>query len=179
MVGLRLGFVVLAAAVLLDAGPALASLTSGRAGCTTLSSDKFEQLGEYAMDRMVGSRTAHGAMNDRMTRAIGADNTDRMHELMGRRYAECAGGDGAVGMMRSSDWSWMRGDAWQRMSQGDWRHLASTMMGSRYAAPGDHHWSTTGVAAIVIGAALLTAVLALVAVRYPWRRRPPAAASGT
>lgn len=201
MVARRLGFLAVAAAFLLHAGPALASLSdevaagkalaaqveSGDATCSRLSDDQFEHLGEYAMDRMVGSRAAHEAMNDRMARALGAGNADRMHELMGRRYAGCTSGNGTglpmgpammggggSGMMRSSDWTWMHDGVWQRMSQRDWRNVAGTMMGSRYRPPGDHRWSTTGVVAIVIGAALLSALLALVAVRRPRAAaRPP------
>src|SRR5690242_19976860 len=106
---LRLASLVAAAllALAIAASPALASLAgevadgqataarlrTGQAGCTALTATQFEHLGEYAIDRMVGSRAAHAAMNERMVQAIGADNTERMHGLIGRRFAGCPPGD--------------------------------------------------------------------------------------
>jgi hypothetical protein len=84
------------------------------------------------MERMVGSRSAHEAMNSRIETMIGAVNADRMHQALGRRYAGCAttatgsgmmggagmtGGAGMMGgastgggwgAMMGSDLSWMR-----------------------------------------------------------------------
>ena len=200
--------VVVAAAALALASPALASLDdevaagqsvaaqmqSGKARCGALSDPQFEHLGEYVMDRMVGSRAAHEAMNERMTRAIGAGNTDRMHELMGRRFAGCAtggagagvpmgpgmmrgsGNGGGWGMMSGSGWNWMHNGTWQHMSQSQWRQLASTMMGARDTS-GHHGWSTGAVVAVVLGALALGALVAVVLVRRPWHRRPPTAPS--
>ena len=179
-----------------SAGKAVAAqLQSGKASCDGLSDTQFEHLGEYVMDRAVGSRAAHDAMNARMTQAIGAENTDRMHELMGRRFAGCAaagattsvpmgpgmmgggsGEGGGWGMMSGSGWSWMHNGSWQHMNQSQWRQLASTMMGARYTS-GHHGWSTGAVVAVVLGALALGALLAVLLVRRPWQRRPPAAPS--
>ena len=179
-----------------SAGQAVAAQVQiGKASCDTLSDTQFEHLGEYVMDRMVGSRAAHEAMNARMTEAIGAQNTHRMHEVMGRRFAGCAtagatagvpmgpgmmgggsGYGGGWGMMSGSGWSWMHNGTWQRMSQSQWRQLAGTMMGARYTS-GHHGWSTGAVVAVVMGALLLGALLAVLLVRRPWHRRPPAAPS--
>ena len=176
-----------------SAGQAVAAqLQSGTASCDGLSDTQFEHLGEYVMDRMVGSRAAHEAMNARMTQAIGAENTDRMHQLMGRRFAGCtaggatagvpmgpwmmggSGAGGGWGMMSGSGWDWMHNGSWQHMSESQWRQLAGTMMGARYTS-GHHGRSTGAVVAVVLGALLLGALLAVLVVRRPWQRRPPAA----
>ncbi len=51
-------------------------LQAGTTSGNTLSDADFEHLGEYAMERMLGSRAAHRAMNDRMTAMMGDANTD-------------------------------------------------------------------------------------------------------
>jgi hypothetical protein len=179
-----------------SAGQAVANeLQSGKATCRSLSATQFEHLGEYVMDRMAGSRAAHEAMNARMEQAIGAENTDRMHELMGRRFAGCAAGTassapmgpgmmgggsangGGWGMMSSAGWGWMRDGTWQHMSQRQWRHLAGTMMGSRYVTPGSGGWSPAAVVAAILGALLIGAAIVVLVTRRPWRRRPPTASS--
>ena len=102
-VRVRLIFVLIAAVLAVIAAPALASpadevaagrevaqrLQAGATSCNKLSDADFEHLGEYVMERMLGSRATHRAMNDRMTAMMGDANTERMHELMGRRYAGC------------------------------------------------------------------------------------------
>ena len=74
-------FALVAAVLALAAAPALASLAdevaagrevaqrlqAGATGCNKLSDADFEHLGEHVMERMLGSRAAHRAMNDRMT----------------------------------------------------------------------------------------------------------------
>lgn len=203
-------FVAGVAATLIAVSPAFASLAdevsagqavaaqaqSGKTSCNALSDAQFKHLGEYVMDRMVASRAAHEAMNARMSQAVGVENADRMHELMGRRFAGCATGSaagdmsmcpgmmsgsghgGGWGMMSSSDWGWMHSGSWQQMSQSQWRQLASTMMGARFTS-GDQGWSTGAVVAVVLGALLLGALLAVLLVRRPWRHRPPEAPSTT
>lgn len=200
------------AALVVGAAPALASLAddvsagkaaaaqlqAGKVSCSSLSDAEFEHVGEFVMDRMVGSHAAHVAMNKRIQQAIGANNTDRMHELMGRQFAGCRardtsgvpmgpgmmGGGGMMGgtggwgaMMGSSAYSRMRNGSWEHMSSAGWRGLARSMMGSRYSTYGHHGWSTAGVAAVVFGALLVGALMAMLAMRRPWRRRPPAAPS--
>ena len=101
------------AALLLAAAPALASLAdevaagqatagqlqSGKATCKTLASSDFERLGEYVMERMIGSRSTHAALNARMDQMMGSENTDRMHELLGRSYAGCTTGTASTAPM--------------------------------------------------------------------------------
>ncbi len=200
-------FAAAVAAVLLVVSPALASLgnevSAGRAvaaqlqngttRCDALSDADFGHLGEYLMDRMVGSRAAHEAVNGRMTRAIGTENTDRMHEVLGRDFDGCASGaaasvpmgpwmmggsnnGAASGMTGGAGWGWMQTGSWQHMSQSQWRDLAGAMMGSRYTS-GRDGWSAGAVVAVVLAAVLLGAALAVLLVRRPWHRRPPSAPS--
>jgi len=125
-------------------------LQAGATSCNKLSDADFEHLGEYVMERMVGSRAAHEAMNGRMTAMMGDANSKRMHERMGRRYAGCgrqgagagmmgsgimsggagAGSGGGWGaMMASGDLAWMRNGAWRHMSRTGWQRVGSSWMG--------------------------------------------------
>lgn len=169
----------------------------GKTSCSSLSDSDFEHLGEYVMDRMVGSRSAHETMNQRMTQAVGSQSTDRTHEAMGRRFAGCSAagssstnssdwngswmmgggssmmGNGSWNMMDSpSDWAWMRNGNWQKMNSSDWRHAAASMMGTRYDNGG---WSTPAVLAAVLAALAAGALTATLLVRRRHRRTPPAA----
>jgi hypothetical protein len=202
------------AALLLAAAPALASLSdevsagqtiagqlqNGTATCKTLSSSDFEHLGEYVMQHMVGSSSVHAAMNARMDQIMGSQNTDRMHQLLGRNYAGCATGSstaptgsgmmggtgggmmggGSTGgvmawgaMMSSSAWSWMHDGSWQHMSRGDWQQLSTTMMGANSGSGTGGGWSAWAVLAAVFGALLLGAVIAVAVVRRPRRPHVP------
>lgn len=196
---------LLTAAVLVAAAPASASLAtevtagrdvarqlqSGSTGCDKLKAADFEHLGEYVMDSMLGSRAVHEAMNARMSAMLGTANGDRMHELMGRRYAGCAtSGAGAMmgpGMMgggppSSSDWgammnsrgyTWMHDGTWQHMSRTEWRHVGASWMGAGMMGGGHHDgWSTGAMVAWMLGGLLLIALIVALVVVRPWRRRP-------
>lgn len=167
---------------LLGAAPALAALSDevsagrtvaarlhgGQASCASLSSSEFEQLGEYVMDRTVGSRLLHQAMNARMEATMGADNADRMHEALGRRYAGCpragtgmmGGGPmmgagttstGGWGAMLGSGYGWMRDGAWRQMTRADWQRAGAYMMGAGWMADPGGGWSTGAVIGLVLG----------------------------
>ena len=189
---------------LLAAAPALAALSdevaagrtvaarlqSGQASCQHLRSSDFEHLGEYVMDRMVGSRATHEAMNARMDAMMGATNADRMHQALGRRYAGCTTGSGSGtmgsgammgggstgvagwGAMMGSGYAWMRGGTWRHMSRSDWGNAGAGMMGSGWM--GDNGgWSTAAVVGVVLGAlALVGLVVYLLLRRRPWRQHP-------
>jgi hypothetical protein len=164
-------------------------LQAGATSCDKLSDADFEQLGEYVMERMVGSRAAHRAMNDRMTAMMGDANTERMHELMGRRYAGCGtqgagagmmgpgmigGGAGAAsgggwGATASGDFAWMRDGAWRHMSRTDWQRVGSSWMGSGMMSR-TGGWSTGAVLAVVLGGLALGGVAMYALLRRPWRR---------
>ncbi|HSP64974.1 MAG TPA: hypothetical protein VLO10_02175 [Candidatus Deferrimicrobium sp.] len=194
---------LLAAAIalgLLAAAPALAApsdeaagrtvaarLQSGQASCRNLSSSDFEHLGEYVMDHVVGSRATHEAMNARMDAMMGATNTDRMHQALGRRYAGCtttasgsgtmgsgammgggSAGAGGWGAMMGSGYAWMRGGTWRHMSRGDWGRAGGYMMGSGWMGDSGGGWSTAAVIGVVVGALALGGLVAYLLLR----RRP-------
>lgn len=203
-VRVRLLFALALAVLALGAAPALASLAdevaagrevaqrvqAGATSCSKLSDADFEHLGEYVMERMLGSRAAHRAMNDRMTAMMGDANTERMHELMGRRYAGCgtqgagpgmmgpgvmgggagAGSGGGWGaMMASGDFAWMRNGAWRQMSQADWQRVGTAWMGPGMMSRTDG-WSTGAVLAVVLGGLALGGLVMYAVLRRPWRR---------
>ena len=166
-----------------------AQLQAGTTSCSKLSDGDFEHLGEYVMDRMVGSRSAHEAMNARMDAGMGSANTDRMHQALGRRFAGCGGGNtggmmGGGGMMMgggygdgdwgamtgSGNWSWMRNGSWQRMTSAQWRQVGNSVMGPGMMRFGHSGWSTGAVIAVVLAALLVGGLVVLVALRRPWRR---------
>ena len=169
------------------AGRSHKSFEAVKAECSRLATDDFEHLGEYVMERMLGSRPAHEAMNERMASMLGDANSERMHELMGRRYAGCGtaaaggammgsgmmAGPGWAAMMRSQDFAWMRTGVWRQMSRADWQRTGASWMGPGMMSRTDHGWSSAAVVALVLGA-LAVGGLALYAVLLrPWRRHHP------
>jgi hypothetical protein len=155
-------------------------LQARTASCETLTGTDFEHVGEYVTGRMAGSLRLHEAMNARMRAVLGADNEQRMHELMGRRYAGCASPSGqTIGpammgargwsaksmwgpMMATGDWDWMRDGNWQHLSQADWQRVSDQWMGPGMMHGNGTGWSTAGVLAAVVGAfALLGGLLAV------------------
>jgi hypothetical protein len=196
---------LMASAVLIAAAPAAASLATevaagrdvarhlqaGSTSCDQLEAADFEHLGEYVMDRMLGSRAAHEAMNARMSAMLGAANGERMHELMGRRYAGCAtsgagammapgmmgGGPPAGGnwgaMMSARGYTWMHDGTWQHMSRAEWRRVGASWMGAGMMSGGRHDgWSTGAMVAWMLGGLLLIALIVALVVTRPWQRRP-------
>ncbi len=182
-----------------NAGKAIAArVDAGSATCQNLSDTDFEHLGEYVMERTLGSRSAHEAMNARMDAMMGSENADRMHAALGRRYAGCAtGASGTAGMggagmmggggmmggtatgtrgwgaMMGSDLSWMRGGAWQHMSSGDWQRAGAGMMGQGWMHHTGGGWSTGTTIGVILGSLALGGLVYLV-LRRPWRHSPSA-----
>ena len=172
-----------------SAGKATAArVDAGIASCENLSTTDFEHLGEYVMERMIGSRSAHEAMNARMEAMIGSENSDRMHEAIGRRYAGCAttgtgsgmmggieitGGAGGWGTMMGSGYAWMRNGAWQHMTRADWQRAGGYMMGHGWMMDGGGSgWSSGAIIAAVLGALALGGLAVYTLLRRPWRRGP-------
>jgi hypothetical protein len=172
------------------------ALQSGDKVCGTLSNDDFEHIGEYVMGRALGSTNAHQSMNERMRLMMGDQGEERMHQLMGRRFAGCSSavpngagnamGPGMMGgyyghggwgaMMDSRDWSWMMGGNWRAMSRQDWQRLQQEWFGAS-TATGAGGWSLWAIAGIAVGTVLLIALAIVAIVRRPFRRPPAAAAS--
>lgn len=180
------------------AGQAVAAqLQSGQVTCRSLTSTQFEHLGEYAMQRAVGSPSAHEALDAHMDAMMGAANADQMHQLLGRTYAGCAGGTaggsgfgegmgpGMMGgygglrswgaMMSAPGWRWMYDGSWQQMTSGQWRQLARSMMGSDVSFSSGGGWSPWAIVGVTLaGVAVLAAAAAALLARR-WRGHRPGA----
>jgi hypothetical protein len=172
-----------------SAGKATAArVDAGIASCGSLSATDFEHLGEYVMERMSGSRSAHEAMNARMEAMNGSKSSDRVHEAIGRRYAGCAttgtgpGTIGSSGMMGSaggwrtmmgSGYAWMRNGASQHMTSADWQRAGGYMMGQGWMTDGGGSgWSSGAIIAALLGALWLGGLAVYTLLRRPWRRGP-------
>ena len=169
----------------------ITQLQSGATSCGDLSAEDFDHIGEYIMGRALGSTSAHQAMNERMRLMMGDQSEQRMHQLMGERFAGCSGtnssggtgmGPGMMGgstgndgwgsMMSSGDYSWTMGGNWRSMTRQDWQRLQQQWLGT--SATTGHGWSPWVIAGVTLAAALLAALAALALVRRPFRRKPAA-----
>lgn len=81
---------------------------SGELDCDRLDAADFAAVGEVVMGRMLGSPEAHDGMDQMMASMMGGSGLDRMHEVMGLRFAGCgnprfpesfSGMMGTMGMM--------------------------------------------------------------------------------
>jgi hypothetical protein len=78
----------------------LSELEGGKLECSEANPSDFELVGEYAMGRMFGSPSQHEAMNQMMSRMMGARGEESVHEAMGRRFSGCGGGQLPAGFGR-------------------------------------------------------------------------------
>lgn len=183
-------------------GRELASqLQAGTKACDDLSPEDFDHISEYVMGSVLGSAKTHQAMNDRMRLMMGKQTAQRMHQVMGRRYAGCHdrssnddaygmspgmmsdgrmgpgtmggyyGDDGWDAMMRSGDWSWMESGNWRSMSRQDWERVQQQWLGT--TATKDGGWSPWAIIAITLAGITLAALAVFAIIRRP-PRRPPA-----
>lgn len=146
------------------------SVQSGSRDCSQLSEADFELVGEFAMDSYLGNRTAHEAMNARMTQMMGEQGEAAMHTSLGHRYTGCPGGaDGAwampmAGMMGGAgDYGsgyWSGSDDYDGGSNGP-------MMGFQHPGPAADGGGigAAAVVGIALGAALLGGLMVAAAYR--------------
>jgi uncharacterized membrane protein len=122
---------------------------SGAKTCSQLSTANFERIGEYVMGQMVGSTSAHEAMNSAMQRMMGTQGEEQMHVLLGRRMSGCGGGTAP------SSYSTMMG------LMGGFASGGGMMGGDNANGSGSHHngWSTAGIIAAVLAGLLLLGLL--------------------
>jgi hypothetical protein len=180
---------VLAAAALAVPYPAAANVTSevqrgqqlaiavrsGQQPCSALSADDFELVGEYAMDRFIGNRAAHEAMNQHMVQMMGSAGERRMHIALGYRYIGCPGAPPS---------SWLGPMAGMMGNYGGGSGPGPGMMGPRRGGPGgsygpmmragshgDRDLSGPAIAALGFVAAVLGGLLVAFAL-YLRGRRP-------
>lgn len=155
-------------------GQVLQRLQAGTTTCRSLATSDFDHVGEYVMQRMLGSAQAHEAMNQQMAAMMGASGETQAHVYMGQRFAGCATGKAptAFGAMMGMMGAGMMGSAYG--SSGP-----SSMMGGAYNRPAgmmgyrvgnDDGWSSGDtVMVVMMGLLLAIATVALLAWR-PWRR---------
>lgn len=188
----RRAVVATGAAVLLAAAPASAAseadqgaqilqqLQGGGTTCSKLTTTDFDHVGEYVMQRMLGSASLHAAMNQRMTAMMGAAGETRAHVFMGQRFAGCATGAAPAGiapMMGILGTGMMGGRAGMMGGAGGaaavpatgvWTATTGDMMGYRDR----HHdrWSGGAIVMAVFMGLLLVVLLAALVAWRPWRR---------
>lgn len=152
----------------------LQEIRAGDRTCGGLSDADFEAVGEYAMDRQLGSSRAHRAMDELMESMMGERAERRMHVYRGRRATRCGGGrvptefGGMMAMMRGLGGSAsMVGGPGAAARSGD---RTGAMMGRSdgVASRDDDDWSTGAVLL-----ALLLVALVVLAGGALWRRHRP------
>lgn len=179
-----------------SAGQSVAQqLKAGKTSCERLATADFEHLGEFVMNRMTGSLQLHGAMNERMRSVMGAENEERMHVLMGQRYAGCTSsgsagpmmGSGMMGgrgwsddstwgpMMDTRDWDWMRDGNWQDMSRADWERVSDQWMGPGMMRSDDNGWRARDYVLGGLGLLLAAGLIGVLLAWRPWRHPRDAA----
>lgn len=67
----------------------LQAVEGGQRSCTDLTAADFEAIGEFTMGRMLGSPQAHESMDRLAIRMMGPGGLERMHQVMGQRFAAC------------------------------------------------------------------------------------------
>lgn len=147
-------------------------LSSQKIKCADLSQDQFENLGEFFMERMVGSSSNHEAMDQRMEQMMGRDNLEQMHVVMGKRMSGCdlnaaipGFGGGMTGMMSYSGFP-LKGGVSSMMGPG--------MMG--WSGGNGSGWMMGGQGAFWVWSVLswitwILVVAALVAfIRWMWKK---------
>jgi uncharacterized membrane protein len=172
----------------------VAAVDAGRQTCTDLTESDFEAAGEYSMERMVGSVQGHEAMDQAMTRMVGASALESMHRFLGERITGCAGAPappgfagmmGMIGLMSSGMMGYGPGPGTGPIAgggpaspgiTGGYPNQAFGMMGASGSSGDDDDWSpaATAVALILGGFLVLLAAGGIVA----WRRQSKPSASG-
>lgn len=171
------------ALVLLSAAPAwsavsaqqqgaalLAQIQNGQTSCAKLSASNLALMGEYSMERIMGSPAAQNAMNAQMLASSGAGGEQRAYRFMGERLGGCATGNGPVafgtmmGIMGTSEMGASYGSAYPDRGY-------RSMMGGYGAnqTAGGGGVSVGMIIAIVLGALLVLTLIVLVATRRPPR----------
>ncbi len=158
----------------------LQEFESGKLSCADASDENFERVGEYVMGRMLGSPGSHDAMDEVMSRMMGSGSESRVHEAMGRRFADCGGGQLPAGFGRMmgavNAMGMMGGGMMGGLAQGGRSYGSSSSMMDGYwnwneSAANDENFNGPSAAAMIGMMAVLIGAVA-VAVLFLARRRP-------
>lgn len=154
----------------------LRAADEGRRDCSDLSDSDFEAVGEYAMERMVGSPQAHAAMDRTISSMMGEGGLGQMHRLMGQRFTRCGGGTmpagfggmmGAIGMMGGGFGAGPGGDY-----GGGPGAYGPGMMGGSGGSDGDSNGGWDWAAATLMMLVLVAGLIAWSIVSRRWRPGP-------
>jgi uncharacterized membrane protein len=163
----------------------LREVRSGARSCSSLSGSEFERIGEFAMQRMVGSARAHESMDALMGEMLGSSWDRRMHVALGQRASGCGGAlparfgamMGAIGMMAgrgARDYGpGMMGEGgygYHGEAAGDRGYGRGSMMGDRF---GDSGGGAPGWLVAVLAAMVAVLGGGLVWLLAKGRRGPP------
>ena len=148
----------------------LQRVQSGATTCKSLRATDFDRVGEYVMERMLGSAGVHEAMNRQMAAMMGAQGEKQAHVYMGQRFAGCATGQApaAFGSMMG-----MMGSVYGRSSTSTTMGSGSGGMmgfGNSTSAANADGWSGGDTTMVVLMGLLLALVAGALFAWRPWRR---------
>ena len=164
----------LAASEAQQGGQLLQRLQAGTTTCTALSTSDFDHVGEYVMQRMLGSASTHAAMNRQMAAMMGASGETQAHVYTGRRFAGCATGKAptafgaTMGMMGAGMMGSAYGSSGPASMMGGTYNGTAGMMG--YRTRSDDGWSSGDTVMVVMMGLLLALVAVALLAWRPWRR---------
>ena len=151
----------------------LRNLQADKASCTSLATEDFDHVGEYVMERMLGSATTHEAMNRQMVAMMGASGETQAHVYMGQRFAGCASGraptafGAMMGMMGAGMMGSASGASGSSSMMGGSSERTAAMMGS---GSRNDSWSSGDTVMVVLMGLLLAVVAGVLVAWHPWRR---------
>lgn len=156
-------------------------LSANQLKCENLTDGEFENLGEFFMERMVGSPDSHEITDKQMAQMMGEDGLEQMHMVMGKRMSGCQTdavvpgasdsmmGWGMMGPSTSSGWKMMM----NMMGGGGKSMMGSGMMGWG-GSPGWMMGQAGGTFWIWIILSWITWILVIVAlvafIRWMWKK---------
>ncbi len=151
----------------------LRKVEAGTVSCASLKTEDFDHIGEYVMERMLGSPAAHEAMNRQMAATMGRQGEAQAHVYMGQRFAGCASGraPNAFGAMMGMMGAGMMGSVYGSGGSGMMGTRSGGMVGfgSRSSAGGDG-WGSGDTVMVVLMALLIVLAGAGLAAWKPWRQ---------
>ena len=164
----------------------LQDVNSGQRSCSDLTTDDFDQVGEYVMGRMVGSARGHESMDALMRSMMGAGTEKRMHVFLGRRFTGCGGGRiptafggmmSVMGMMGGGGTGYGGGSMMNPANGGSGgRYYPGSMMGGTRNS--DDHDMSAGAWIAMLAVIVLAAALVVWAIRSQQRGRSHDGQSG-
>jgi uncharacterized membrane protein len=155
-------------------GGQLQRLRAGTTTCPSLSTSDFDHIGEYVMERMLGSAQAHEAMNQQMAAMMGSSGETQAHVYMGQRFAGCATGKaptafGAMmGMMGAGMMGSASGGSGPSSMMGGTHNGTAGMTG--YRSRSDDGWSSGDTVMVAMMGLLLALAAGALLAWHPWRR---------